>query len=415
MRIYNNKVSIIYNIFEYFLAFALVLNCRTIWNYIPSMEHFFNFVFYFTIFSVFGCILAKKMICSINVWKSILACIIMVVYFSLYLLITEYNQIGFLKYMIIFITLIIYYYCCCDEQDFPSVLYKYSNIIIFISIISIFLWMFGSQMHVLSPSDYIYSTWSDTGQAKLVSSYYGLYYETQTMPFLGLENFIRNTAIFTEAPMASFNFSIALVIELFFKKEVKRSRYLILIFAILTTASTTGCIAIIGSLYFMFLKLDSNDRLITAIKLILIPITCLICFIGIYWITMKKLDSGSGSIRIDDFIVGYKAWKQNPLFGGGYNNEDYIKSFMGAWRNYNTGFSNSIMQILAQGGIYLTSLYVLCFGKGIRASLIKKNKDSFYGITIIIFVFAITVVTYQYLMIILLIFFVNMKDKKIEI
>ena len=102
-------------------------------------------------------------------------------------------------------------------------------------------------------------------------------------------------------------------------------------------------------------------------------------------------------VRVNDFIVGFNAWMAHPFFGGGFESLEYLQSFMPEWRSFDVGFSNSPMEILAQGGIYLAVPYVYAF----VSALIKacKRKDIQLASVIILFgyLFVFTVVPYQYI------------------
>ena len=76
---------------------------------------------------------------------------------------------------------------------------------------------------------------------------------------------------------------------------------------------------------------------------------------------------------MDDYKAGVITWLQHPFLGSGLSNTNGIQQNMSAWRSYNTGFSNSIMEILAEGGIYLSLFYFYAFIKGLYSGVNKKN------------------------------------------
>ena len=71
----------------------------------------------------------------------------------------------------------------------------------------------------------------------------------------------------------------------------------------------------------------------------------------------------SAESRTNDFLNGISAWMDSPIIGYGFANFKILAK-MG------TGYSNSITQILDQGGIMLALLYVCsfvkCYIRGIR-------------------------------------------------
>ena len=73
----------------------------------------------------------------------------------------------------------------------------------------------------------------------------------------------------------------------------------------------------------------------------------------------EKMKSSSYSLRKDDFNACIEAWKNNKIFGIGIGNEEEIEKYMNKLRKKNTGLSNSIMAVLAEGGIILFIFYFL--------------------------------------------------------
>lgn len=118
-----------------------------------------------------------------------------------------------------------------------------------------------------------------------------------------------------------------------------------------------------------------------------------------------NFDSGSSGIRLDDYKVGLTAWMSHPLFGIGIQNTHELIRFMGNWRTFNTGFSNSLMDLLSGGGIYITSSYVFCFFRGISTSTKTKDWNKFWFILLTIYLFILTIFTYSYILLFLLIWF----------
>ena len=130
----------------------------------------------------------------------------------------------------------------------------------------------------------------------------------------------------------------------------------------------------------------------------------------------RKLQRVSAFVRVNDFIVGFNAWMAHPWFGGGFESLEYLQSFMDDWRFFDMGFSNSPMEILAQGGIYLAVPYVYSF----ISALIKacKRKDvQLASVTIMFgYLFVLIVVPYQYITFLMLtiLAFDGLTDKRDE-
>jgi O-antigen ligase len=131
-------------------------------------------------------------------------------------------------------------------------------------------------------------------------------------------------------------------------------------------------------------------------------------------LAMRKLGTDSGSVRLDDFKVGYNAWKSNPLFGAGIGNDKYIQSHMSSSRMYNIGFSNSIFQILAHGGLYLALLYFIPLFVGVKQAIKNKNITNMVFVISILYLVTFTIFSYQYLLFYLLIFIWQNKEDYIK-
>ena len=203
--------------------------------------------------------------------------------------------------------------------------------------------------------------------------------------------------------MCSLHFSIALLIELFLKKEYKISKCIILAVGIISTFSSTGLILLVLALTIKYILISPKMKIFKLIKIITIPIIIVIAILASEYILMDKLSSLSGSTRLDDFRAGWKAWSNSLLFGNGYNAS--LVKYMSSFRLNNTGFSNSPMLILAYGGIYMLSPYIYCIIFGFWNNL--KQKKYFYVcfVAFFVYLFTATVVPYQALTMYILAFF----------
>jgi len=368
---------LIYNTFEYILAFCLVANCRSMWLMIDGSK-FAKYLFYLTACSLFACIFTNKYF-IINRFKlGLLISFGIMIYFSVYAMLNNYNIKEFLKFTIIVILLIVYYFSTSNIKSIPDILKKYNDIILIIALVSTFFWLFGSILHVISPTEIVYSKWTNSGKFKAVYSYYGIYFEPQKINFFGIfKNLIRNSACFTEAPMASFNFSLALINEILIFKSRNLKRILLFVIANITTFSTTGYIIVITVFIYTIIRRKSKYIDTQKLKILFSPFLLGIGILLIYIMFKKKLSNSSGIIRLDDFIVGFKAWKNNIIIGNGFENNDILKIYMGAWRSYNTGFSNSPMQILAHCGLYIGIIYIILFCLAVKNAIEIHNLDFF--------------------------------------
>lgn len=128
---------------------------------------------------------------------------------------------------------------------------KVVNVMVVISCISLFFWIFGSTFKMITPTGVALFEW---GTVNEVSSYFNIYFETQYVDWLGIDFFWRNTAIFVEGPMMSLTLIIAITLIYYFDDiwHIATWKKFILAFAIITSFSVTGYFILWG---FVVLKL----------------------------------------------------------------------------------------------------------------------------------------------------------------
>ena len=201
--------------------------------------------------------------------------------------------------------------------------------------------------------------------------------------------------------MAGFCCSMTLLVDYVLTGSYGKPRMwrtILLIVTIITTFSAVNyvflmvfCAVIFSEDLQHYIKLSGAAR---AAVLTLSAAAVVIVSVMVY----NKIKWGSGSVRFNDFVVGYNAWMQHPFFGGGFESLEYLQRFMPAWRHgYDVGFSNSPMEILAQGGIYLGSLYIYAFISGLVRALRRKERTAVITIVLFAYLFMFTVVPYQYI------------------
>ena len=236
-------------------------------------------------------------------------------------------------------------------KNFNDQLFDFLNtfvkIILIFAIVSLIFWTFGSILKIVHPTNVVINNWNG---GRPTPSYFNLYFETQGIHFFGT-TIIRNSGIFTEAPMWSLMLSSALIIqELFLENSIKRLSLLTL--TIFTTVSTTGLFVI--GLLLIYRVLMLKKSLFKYVSLITIPIV----IYALVQVWEEKSDSISASIRFDDYIAGFLAWRDNFFFGSGLAlGLKAIEANMNTLIRTNLGYSNSLFVILAQGGLVLGGYY----------------------------------------------------------
>lgn len=278
-----------------------------------------------------------------------------------------------------------------------SLFYCISDIVFIIAIISLILWMSTSVFSIIRPSDSFVMSWA---AKRSVSNYFNLFfttsYQMEHIGFLNIDLY-RNVGIFTESPMFNVFLIFSLFTELFLRVHTSKSKIALLCMTILSTFGTIGiAIMLIG------LVIKQLARLVKINKKyypLLIGGVLLLCIAGIVFLVMNKKLYGQSSYntRLDDYVAGYQTWLTAPFFGTGFYDTASIQKFMSEFRSDNLGFSNSVVEVLANGGIYLFSFYMIPFIMFVM-KVMKKGKRIFFWSIGIFLLFVTTIFEYHYLM-----------------
>ena len=112
----------------------------------------------------------------------------------------------------------------------------------------------------------------------------------------------------------------------------------------------------------------------------------------------------SGLFRIDDYIAIFRTWMDHFFIGTGLENDLSISKYMNAWRIRvgQIGLSNSLV-VLAEGGIYISLVYIVLFYTVLHTSLKNRDTDSVAFILLYIFLFTVCIFPYQYIFIFIMI------------
>lgn len=402
--------ELLVGISEYIIATLFVLECRSIYNNLDSTRNTFWLFSLITLgLSVAVCVICSPKLSKKRLSNAGVFIIFIVIYYFVYLIFKNYNTTNFFHYLLSVALIAIYYFLCCSKQSVPKVLLKYNQLICILAAISLFLWIFGSVLGVIPPTNSIRMNWVGTGVDVSYSSYFNLLYEIQDVSNAivpGVE--FKNTGIFVEAPMYALHLSLALIIELFLRKETSKTRTILLIGTIITTFSTSGyLLAIVALCVYEFFVLGNHRW--KRILLLVSPIVV----IGVAQISFSllssKLENLSGLTRIDDFKVCWEVFKIYPLFGAGFDNYRLVQRYMSAWRQNSLGISSSLMMALSYCGLYLTAPYIVCMVRGILS-----NKNIRIFTLFLIFLWIITVFPFQYITTFLLVFVSTQAESKGE-
>lgn len=264
----------------------------------------------------------------------------------------------------------------CNEK----IIFKYiSNILLAIAIISLFFWIFGTELNIIPPTGQVWAVWGNSFR----DIYLGVYLEVPGN--ISGTSLHRNVGIFCEAPAFAYFLSIGFGYEILVAEKSELWKKIVYVITLVTTGTTTGLLIL---LYVIFTKVWDKLSKNTCKNIILRVGVLFIAFFSatyIYRFAVSASKMASVMIRLNDYINGFMAWLNNPLLGVGY---------MAVLSN--TGFSNSITQVLVSGGILHAIIYITGFVGALILAWRRKEKRSIYWILMCGLLFSISIVGYAY-------------------
>lgn len=265
-----------------------------------------------------------------------------------------------------------------NEKEEIALLKVFVFTVSIIASISIFFWFTASVLGIVSPSGVFTIEW---GGYRVIPSYFNLYFVTQgAHRTLGPWSVTaRNSAVFSEAPVASFVFSLALLINMFRCKYKPKLCNTILLAAIMSTYSTTGWIVLvlIAVSYVFNYRITTKAGMVFKYLIVAAGIGITVYLVDT--LLGQKMMSASGVVRMGNLREEFEAFQHSWLFGHG----------MGA---YTYGSSNSVTALLADGGVIIWGFYFV----PIILTIVRKLRTGKIDFFTIIFacMFAVTVIHY---------------------
>lgn len=391
------------SILEYVIALCIILECESIWKWqINNGNKFKIIIFFIFIFCIFTILVLKsrsKQLLKINKSFIRIYLIPLIIYLILLIFMNRSNFINVLMFSMVCTLMLIYQHCVIKDGEAYRLFRKISNIVIIIASTSLIFFLFSSIIKIITPNTSIIV--ERNGLAQEIKGYLNLYYYSQKEIAFGVDIY-RNTAIFYEAPKYALILCISLFYEMFLRRNLNKLNIIILSITILTTFSITGIILMISLIIIkLTIKIEKGTRskIMTIIMAIFFIIT--IIWVTIYMLRVKK-STTSYSARIDDYMAGYKAWKERLIIGSGYGNNEVIRKYMSSFRKDNIGFSNSIFRVLAHGGVYLCSLYIIPYLVSLISGIRKRKKTNIILSCMFIFLFITVSFPYNYIAIYLI-------------
>ena len=374
------KMGKIQSISEYIVIILLILEFNT-----PFSQYgiFVKIIYYIPIISIFLLLLLKGKKIQMKFWHLLLFLGSIIPFLNV-----QYGaESTYIRLFMLFLPLSILYFSNYEEER-NVILYKYTNVILIICCVSLFFYIIGSTLNLISPTAYVPVFW---GEQRIYPTYFYLYFEAQNSFFLGNE-YIRNCGIFNEAPMYNMALCIALAIELFLREKKRKIVLCILGVTIITTFSTTGqiflCFLIFCAMW------NTKNKKYKFFKFLLLTLMLLVILFVINWILQDKVSSSSG-----EGSVSARSYDIQKCIQIGLDNLFFGKSLLSEQNpNHNYGFSNSLFALFADGGLYVLALYLsgLLF-----IPLYNMTRKKFFKESIVLllyfYLFSITVSHFRYL------------------
>lgn len=292
---------------------------------------------------------------------------------------------GFYFRFLIFIPLMMLYTGTNSIAENYTILIKIKDIINFLAISSLIMWLLGPIAGIIKPIGTIEANWG--GLRQYNNYYYLLFTEGHHYKLFGSTQVMRNLSIFPEGPFSSLVFTIGLCLELFVNHKPENKTIIILTVAIVSALSSTGLILIIvmfGTRYIQKQYKKSGAKSATVIiRTVIIPILIIgIAAFGVTYILDDKQtnDTGNYLSHMRAFGFGYTAFLSRPLTGYGYNYAD------------NLGNSTSgLFKILVYGGLPLTALYAYPFISYLARKYRSKEIDSIIMCLVVLVLFVLVI------------------------
>ena len=301
-------------------------------------------------------------------------------------------RIDYIRNFVILLPLLILLFKVHEQEGKPFDLFrKHSTIVCIFALLNLIVYITAIFNKDTIMADRFYTRWYGTGNLTEVSNIGNIVSlsANDTWQILGIP-LPRNHGIFPEPLMYVIPLLTALFTELFIntKGGTNSSIKRVLLTITLFTAQATLGLILSGLAWSIkivqFVRNRKKDRKYTIYAVILLCVVFLAsCFFVVtqknnanYAVAGKNISSSSIRTHVDDYRICLEAFLSKPLFGCGYNNTGYVRQFMPEERlRNNSGFSNSIMLVFAEGGLFLgimCLLPLLILMSGIR----KKDKRS---------------------------------------
>ena len=347
----------------YILALFLILECNTAYSHvIGKYELLFTLqqsILFYAAIAVIALVIRgaydiKKLLRD-TAFLAIPA-LLLLVYYKISVSISpeamDFRRAFFMFFPLIYIIFIL------DKNGGKTyrLLYALSDIVFFLALSSLIAWAYIQFFGGESRFDTISIAWG-TGKDMINVSNLGFFWQ-KDWTFVKDGSLYRNIGIFREAPNYVMILCSSLATELFLKKPSPIIRTAVLSLTVLSTIGTMGVLILLGVWGLKILTCIKKNRKayiflgISAVILILITV--------LFLIRKRNMDPGSYNAHLSDYIACFKAWRDYPVFGCGWNREDRIGEYFDPPR-LKYGIASTAALILAEGGLVLTLFFLLPF------------------------------------------------------
>lgn len=403
---------------EYLMVILIILECRTVYMMAVDVNYHIT---EFAAAAVFAVLAAKLSVYKVRVSLAKRWGVFFFLYGAAMVALAAVSVPGggfplfFIKFLLILPALVLIFCIDAQEHRMLALFSRFSNVMTLYAVVSLFFWFAASQQKLIAAAGELCARWLTQN---FYASYYGLYFECQTVSFLGYDGF-RNIGLFCEPSMYSLCLAVALASELFLQRKmeggparpvvirngallIKRKwdfripKIIILAVTIFTTFATTGLIVLVLIFFMKFVLTKPKSWLVRLFKaLFLIALSAAVGFV-VYQIFQIRIPQAALTIRLESYTAGLRIWRSAPFFGSGFAGDTPSSALLN---------SNSIFTVLAEGGLVLFSVYLAALAGGGLLSLIRRRWDIFVFSGVIVFELFGLVFQYTYLLLLLLAFF----------
>lgn len=313
------------------------------------------------------------------------------IYYGIYLLVylfvkkTGPSLTTFMRFYGLFIPLAIIFFGMQRTNDFLKLLEKS---IFTLMIISSILWLIGPVCGLIKPTGQKSVYW---GQYRNYEEYFKLCftYYRGTMNLLGKE-ILKNTSIFTEAPMSGMIFTLGFALYISLSDTRSKLVMCIYMLCILTTGSTTSIILTV----LIYVWISFKDKILDCVRkyhgskayylIFLIGLVGIVIFGAIFvkYMLMQKAITSTNSYNdhFSDFFDGIELFKNYLIAGAG----------MGSSLIY-VNYTSGMVRVLSQGGILFFLLYAIPFIALFKFGISDKKGNNIIWITVLFIQFILVI------------------------